>query len=154
MSKADLKLPSATAEVDVVYRAPRMICTSRHAIKAFAEKYAKRVNRRNIAVSALTVFLSALPVSTTNQNFSDFLWMSGEDMPGVYRAITGVSAIVCIVFGIWAVVDIRKANTDYMIRELVSDGDSSEAASNVSLDTTPASSRMFKSFSSQESQPN
>ena len=154
MSKADLKMPGTTAEVDVVYRAPRMICTSRHAIKAFADKYVKRISHRYTAGSAFAVFISVLPVVTTEQKFTGFLFLSGDDMPGLYRAIACLSGVICVWHGIKAFQESKKANSDYMLQELLADGDSSEANSNVSLDTAPARFWGFKSFANKGQQPN
>lgn len=145
MTKGKLRLPGGIESVDVVYKAPRMICTSQHAIKQYADRYAKRIQHRSIAATAFSVFLTTLPIVTTEQKFSDAGWISGESLPGLFLFLTWTSFAFLILFGLLAIWEWRKANSDYLIQELLDDGDSSTSASETRTTGTTIPLRDFSS---------
>lgn len=125
MTQGKLRLPRGEESVDVVYKAPRMICTSQHAIKQYAEKFAKRIQNRTFAVSAFSVFLTTFPLAVTEQKYLDIGWIPGESIPGIFIALSAISLIALAYFGIFSVLEFEKASSDYMIQELLADEDSS-----------------------------
>lgn len=141
--KGTLRLPAGNKTVDVVYKAPRMICTSQHAIKLYAEEYVKRVQRRFIAVSAFSVALTTLPMATTEQKFSDFWFLSGESLPGIYVSLTFLSVVAFVAFSAWSVIEWKKTTSDFMIQQLLTDEDSSTTPTETS---TPANVIPMKDF--------
>lgn len=126
MSEGRLSLPKASEKVEVVYITPRFICTSRHAIKIYADKLLKRRLGWSIGGISLSFFLTTAPLALTEQKFTDTWFASAETIQVLMSLVATVSLIGIAGSIIFCGFNWKKANSDYMIRELMQDEDSLE----------------------------
>lgn len=123
MSNGVLRLPGSNEKVDVVYKAPRMICASEHTIKLYTAEVISANSKRFSFFGSLGIFLSVLPVASTSQQFNEFLGVSANLWPGIFFVATGISLLACIIFA-WQWLQLKsKADPDYLIEKLVENDD-------------------------------
>lgn len=119
MSNGVLRLPGSNEKVDVVYKAPRMICASEHTIKLYTAEVISANSKRFSFFGSLCIFLSVLPVASTSQQFNEFLGVPANLWPGIFFVATGISLFACITFA-WQWLQLKsKVDPDYLIEKLV-----------------------------------
>lgn len=126
MGEGRLSLPKASEKVEVVYITPRLICTSRHAIKIYADKLLNRRKNWFVGGVSLSVLLTTAPLAVTEQKFNSIWFISAEVLSLLVNLLALGSLISLFVSATLCVANWNKANSDYMIHELINDGDSLE----------------------------
>ena len=119
MSNGVLSLPGSKGKVDVVYKAPRMICASEHTIKLYTSEVIEAASKRFGFCGSLAVFLSALPMAINANGFSDFIGITSGTWHGLFVAIAIASMASCIWFACQWFYLKSKAGPDYLIEKLV-----------------------------------
>lgn len=118
-NKGILKLPGTNEKVNVVFKAPKMICASEHTIKWYVSEAISAALHRSNCFGALAVFLSVIPMVATEQQFSEVFNIPAIVWPGIFFCIAGVSLIACVFFLYkWQTLK-DKNDADYVIKKLI-----------------------------------
>lgn len=118
MSNGVLSLPGSNEKVDVVYKAPRMICASEHTIKLYASELIEATAKRSGFCGSLAVFLSVLPMAINEKGFSDFLTIASGTWHGIFVTISVISGALCLGFAFRWFTLRKKTSPDYLIQRL------------------------------------
>lgn len=124
MNGGTLTMEQSKHQVRYTHRTPKMIVASRSDIKLYVRRAIDRNKKVSGLSASLTVFLTFLPLSVTDQKFSPILALSSEMVFGVVLAVLFLSGLLSIKYAYYAYKYKDQLDENFVIEELLNNEDS------------------------------